>query len=346
MVEFIPVDHDPFRTYISPPENTYDTAVSANDPTAFHPPQQTTPEGYPYVQSGTEPSFPEVGPTAATGQQQNITGNITRNTEPPLTVSTRRSPYDPYIDTHANRVGIDPNWMRRIMAIESGGDPYNRTGSYQGLFQLSSDEFRRNGGQGNIYGPEQNTAAAANRLAREASEFRALYGREPSLTDLYMVHQQGAGGYDAHMSYPDAPAWENMYSTAEGRQKGSHWAKQAIWGNLPDAAKRYYGSVENVSSRDFVNTWRGRVEGGSSPQLVPVDYDPWEASSARTRARYPTREPDPASLAASSGGVGWGTLLADRYQQAVTTPQRAFEAAGELQRTGDQYDPRPGLSAG
>src|SRR5258708_14735697 len=266
MVEFIPVDHDPFGT-----------AVSANDPTAFHPPQQTTPEGYPYVQAGAQPSFPEAAPTEPQpAPQTDVSGEVqpsTQQASPPLTVSTQRSPYDPYIDTHPNPVGIDPNWMRRIMAIESGGDPYNATGSYRGLFQLSTDEFRRNGGQGNIYDPEQNTAAAANKLAREASEFRALYGREPSLTDLYMVHQQGAGGYDAHMSYPDAPAWEDMYSTAQGRQKGSHWANQAIWGNLPDAAKRYYGSVENVSSRDFVNTWRGRVEGGSSPQLVPVDYD-------------------------------------------------------------------------
>ena len=171
--------------------------------------------------------------------------------------------YTDLITKHANRVGIDPNQMKTIMRIESGGKAGSRTGSYKGLFQLSDREFTANGGTGSIYDPEQNTMAAANKIARENLQFKQKYGRDPTLTDTYMVHQQGEAGYAAHMARPDAPAWQNMLSTGEGRQKGVAWAKRAIWGNLSDADKAKFGNVENLSSRDFVSTWSGKVgEGG------------------------------------------------------------------------------------
>src|SRR5262245_8120346 len=43
------------------------------------------------------------------------------------------------------------------------------------------------------------------------------------------------------------------------------------------------------------------------PESDP-EYDPWSMMAARTRARYPTRLPDPASLAASQGAVGFSDL--------------------------------------
>jgi hypothetical protein len=172
-------------------------------------------------------------------------------------------PYDDLIEKHARRAGVDPAWMRHIMRIESGGNANNTTGSYKGLFQLSDKEFKNHGGSGSIYDPEQNTAAAANKLSQEARDFKETYGRDPKLIDLYMIHQQGAGGYAAHMANPDAPAWVNMHLTGEGRSRGVEWAKKAIWGNLPASDKAKYGSVEKVTSRDFVQSWGSRIEGGS-----------------------------------------------------------------------------------
>src|SRR5262245_52125106 len=152
--------------------------------------------------------------------------------------------YTDIIDKHARRVGIDPKWMQRIMQIESGGDSSNRTGSYKGLFQLSDREFKAHGGTNNPYDPEQNTMAAANKLSAEALRFKQRTGRDATLKDLYMIHQQGEGGAAAHAANPDQPAWKSMASTVEGRQKGEAWAKKAIWGNVPDNLKAKYGSVE------------------------------------------------------------------------------------------------------
>lgn len=161
-------------------------------------------------------------------------------------------------------------------SIESGGDPTNRTGSYKGLFQLSDSEFEK-WGYGNIWNANDNARAAAAKLRAEADDFRGTYGREPTPVDIYMQHQQGVAGYAAHMSNPDTPAWENMWSTGEGRSKGADWAKRAIWGNVPTRFKRMFGDVESITSREFVDMWdqviktKGRI--GEFRDAVDISED-------------------------------------------------------------------------
>jgi hypothetical protein len=84
------------------------------------------------------------------------------------------------------------------------------------------------------------------------------YDRPPTGAELYLVHQQGMGGSHAHRTQPQRAAWQSMHSTAEGKRRGAAWSKKAIWGNLPAAAKTKYGTVERVSSQDFMNWWEAR----------------------------------------------------------------------------------------
>jgi len=185
------------------------------------------------------------------------------------------------------------------MQIESGGNSSNRTGSYKGLFQLSDKEFKAHGGGNNIYDPEQNTMAAANKLAKEKLAFNQRYGRDPSLKDLYMIHQQGEAGYAAHMKNPDAPAWKNMASTGEGRQRGEAWAKKAIWGNIPDNLKAKYGSVENVTSRQFTeDVWGGKMsgEGGQARGSSGEYKGKWHRSRTGEEPIEPQAEKRPRTL--------------------------------------------------
>jgi hypothetical protein len=170
----------------------------------------------------------------------------------------------------ANKHGVDPNLLMTFARIESGGRPGVQTGSYKGLFQLSSAEFRKHGGEGDIFDPAANADAAAAKLKTEAAEFEQKYGRAPTPLDLYLIHQQGEGGYEAHIANPDRAAWESMASTAEGREKGTRWAKQAIWGNIPDdVKKRFPGGVESVTSGDFIQLWQEKVDrlGGESGEI-------------------------------------------------------------------------------
>lgn len=181
-------------------------------------------------------------------------------------MATRYQSTSPYADTiqkWAQQYGVDPNLMMRIGKIESGLDPRNRTGTYKGLFQLSDSEFNKYGG-GNIWNADDNARAAAAKIAAESRSFRTKYDRDPSPTEIYMLHQQGEGGLDAHLRNPDAPAWQNMFSTAEGRQKGPSWSRQAIWGNVPGQDKAAFeGGVGNLTSRQFLDMWGQKVEGQS-----------------------------------------------------------------------------------
>jgi hypothetical protein len=176
-----------------------------------------------------------------------------------------------FIDDAASDNGIDADYLRRTMQIESGGNPRAVTGSYKGLFQLSNSEFNKYGG-GNIFNPIDNAGAAARKTAAETANFQDKYGRGPTPTELYMIHQQGAAGFAAHTANPDAPAWENMASTGEGKQKGDGWARQAIWGNIPDQYKAQFGNVNNVTSRDFMNMWRNQFEGTNPGQAGALSY--------------------------------------------------------------------------
>jgi hypothetical protein len=125
--------------------------------------------------------------------------------------------------------------------------------------QLSKEEFRKYGGTSSMFrdgrfDPEQSIMAAANKIAQEKRDFEAKHDRAATFNDIYMIHQQGPAGYEAHLANPDRPAWVNMYSTGEGQQKGTAWAKQAIALNMPGGVAQH-GGVENVTSRQFTDAW-------------------------------------------------------------------------------------------
>lgn len=164
---------------------------------------------------------------------------------------------DSAIAMAAERYRINPATLRAIAKVESSGNPRAQTGSYSGLFQLSRSEFQRGGGgRGDIYDPTANAMAAAANFRSHQDQFERKFERAPSPTELYMIHQQGWGGFQAHMDNPDRPAWENMASTREGRARGEEWSRRAIRGNtLPDA--RQHG--DRITSRQFMDSWTARL---------------------------------------------------------------------------------------
>lgn len=212
-------------------------------------------------------------------------------------VASFAAPVNAAIAAAAEKHGVDPALLATFARIESSGRPGAQTGSYKGLFQLSDNEFRKHGGQGDIFDAGANADAAAAKLKAEAAEFQAKHGRAPTALDLYLVHQQGEAGYASHMARPDAPAWQNMAATGEGRQKGAGWAKQAIWGNIPDdVKKRFPDGVESVTSQDFIDIWGEKVArlggGEASAAKLPSTPDtytgPYRHLTAEDRLRFAT----------------------------------------------------------
>ncbi len=155
-------------------------------------------------------------------------------------------------------MGIDFTFMKAVAKIESDFDPKQRTGSYIGLFQLSNYEFDKYG-SGSITSPRDNAIAAAYKFATAAILFELSTHKKPTLSDLYLIHQQGTQGAAEHVSHPDRLAWKSMCATDEGRQKGEKWCKRAIWQNTLPSIKQIWKSVENLTSGAFVQMWQQRV---------------------------------------------------------------------------------------
>src|ERR1700681_2967972 len=154
--------------------------------------------------------------------------------------------------------GLDFNFMKAVARIESGFDPKQHTGSYIGLFQLSKYEFNKFG-SGQILDSRDNAIAAAYKIITEGILFEWVTQKKPTLSDLYLIHQQGWEGAAEHISQPDRIAWKSMCATSEGREKGDKWCKRAIWRNTLPAVKDAWKSVDKLTSGAFVGMWRERV---------------------------------------------------------------------------------------
>jgi hypothetical protein len=155
--------------------------------------------------------------------------------------------------------GMDFNFMKAVAKIESDFDPKQRTGSYIGLFQLSNYEFAKYG-SGDILNARDNAIAAAYKFATAAALFELNTHKKASISDLYLIHQQGTQAAEEHVSHPDSIAWKSMCATDEGKQKGEKWCKRAIWGNTLPEIKHVWKTVENLTSGAFVKMWQQRVD--------------------------------------------------------------------------------------
>jgi hypothetical protein len=74
-----------------------------------------------------------------------------------------------------------------------------------------------------------------------------------------MVHQQGIQGAIEHYTHPERVAWQSMCATDEGVLKGEQWCRKCIWRNLLPQWKQTFGTVEKISSGDFISLWTGRI---------------------------------------------------------------------------------------
>jgi hypothetical protein len=155
-------------------------------------------------------------------------------------------------------LGLDFVFMKSVAKIETDFDPKQHTGSYTGLFQLSNYEFEKYG-SGDITSPCDNAVAAVFKFATAAILFELDTHMKPTLSDLYLIHQQGTQGAAEHVSHPERVAWKSMCATDEGRLKGEKWCKLAVSQNTLPAIKQILKSVDNLTSGAFVSMWQQRV---------------------------------------------------------------------------------------
>ena len=148
----------------------------------------------------------------------------------------------------AVRNGVDPHALTEIAGIESSFNPFsrNRNSSAGGLFQFV-DTTARAYNLRDRFDPAQASDAAARLMRDNTSTLRQTLGREPTAGELYLAHQQGAGGASKLLANPNARAVDVV-------------GHDAVVLNGGDAS---------MTAGEFARKWTGKVSGGGDYSKLP-----------------------------------------------------------------------------
>ena len=139
--------------------------------------------------------------------------------EPPSApvLPARASAFAPMFEQKEERFNLPSGFLARTAQIESNFNPnaQNPRSSAGGLFQFINSTARQYGLQ-DRFDPVQATEAAARLASDNADILRRGLGREPTAGELYLAHQQGAGGALNLLRNPSAMA-EDVVGRAAAR---------------------------------------------------------------------------------------------------------------------------------
>lgn len=152
-------------------------------------------------------------------------------------------PVGQVITEAANRYGVSPDALMRVAMIESGGNPAakNPNSSAGGLFQFI-DSTARQYGLSNKFDAAQSADAAARLMRDNATYLRKTLNREPTAGELYLAHQQGAGGAAKLLANPNALAVDVI-------------GYEAV---------RLNGGAPGMTAGQFAEKWTRKMDGASA----------------------------------------------------------------------------------
>lgn len=216
---------------------------------------------------------------------------------------------------------LSPEDIARIFQIESGGDPNAVTGSHRGLGQFGPAEEARFGiTDANRADPIAQAAAVAQEAAANRARLRSVLGREPTGSDYYLAHQQGAAGAAALFGNPGMPAWQAIRPF----YKSDDAARRAIIGNIPGNHPLAGADPNTITSADFAGLWANRF-GGAPAAPAAASGAPANAVASAVDAlkeAAPTgAAPDAANPLASLFGGGMQKAGASAMADAAKGPQ-------------------------
>ena len=212
--------------------------------------------------------------------------------------------------------GISPEYLAKTAQIESAGNPnaHNPSGA-DGLFQFMPATAQQYG-LSDTRDPMASTVAAARLASDNRNALAKALGRDPTDAELYLAHQQGAGGAAKLLANPDAPA-------------ASIVGAKAVTQN---------GGTPNMSAGDFANIWLKKfanvsVPGGSAQSTAgmafagsqPTLQDQGSSEDQETPAKAAAVPPSPPQVQAAaqqSSGPSPQVAAAMRVlQNPYATPQ-------------------------
>lgn len=171
------------------------------------------------------------------------------------------SMWQPVLEQSGRKYGVSPDYLARTWQIEAGGqfNPEPSSTGAQGPFQFTKGTAKQVG----LTDPNnfaQAADAAANLASQNKTALTQSLGRSPTDAELYLAHQQGAGGAAALLQNPDANAVDALtpayMAKANGdRAKARELATQAITVN---------GGNPNMKAGEFAGMWTAKFNGGAA----------------------------------------------------------------------------------
>lgn len=138
----------------------------------------------------------------------------------------------------AQRYGLDPDAMAKIAQIESGMNPNaaNPNSSARGVFQFIKPTWQQYGNGADPLDPTANIDAGMRLTVDNRNALRRGMGREPTPGELYLAHQQGAGGALKMLRNPSEPVGGDAISLNGGRAGMTGGDFAARWTSKFDGA--------------------------------------------------------------------------------------------------------------
>lgn len=214
---------------------------------------------------------------------------------------------------------VSPLQLAVIAQLESSGDPSakNPNSSAGGLFQFI-DGTARQYGLNNRFDPVASSDAGARLLRDNRQALRGGLGREPTIGELYLAHQQGAAGALGLLKNPNAKAAGIVGAKAVSLNGGTAQMAAAdfakLWTAKADRAaqKMLAGNDRSVPASDVLAYRRPSSAPGVEP-LTSGSLPGPSLSAMALQGLGPDQdtEPNPVQLKRN------GTLRGDAFDRAA-----------------------------
>lgn len=244
------------------------------------------------------------------------------------------------ISEAATRHGVNPETMLKIAELESTFNPgaQNRDTSAGGLFQFVDGTAKQYGLQ-DRFDPAQASDAAA-RLARDnAAHLRKVLGREPTTGELYLAHQQGAGGASKLLRNPSANAASLVGVDAVRLNGGSVDMSAQAFANLWISKASAPGTILSGKPGTFQTTGSATIRGQAYDTAGARTYLQSLDTTMRTDMQtvYDTYGDDPAKLEKSLGELKQAHLSDHVFEDIAPDYIVAFDRSSQrlVQRSRD-----------
>jgi hypothetical protein len=171
---------------------------------------------------------------------------------------------------------VDPAYMTRLAMVESGGNvnAANPSSSARGPFQFINSTAKQYG-LSNPNDPAASADAAARLTLDNKAALTAALGRDPTPGELYLAHQQGAGGASKILGNPNAPI-ESIVGADAARLNGA--APGMTAGQF---AQKWTGKFSDVGASPAQTVAQAMPQSGVNPKLIQAYASPYVSEGTK-----------------------------------------------------------------